>query len=213
MPNDGPIWFRRCPVCRRVETVETGEVVAEGVAVLHQHRPCTQQYVPDAPLRWIRYSPWNPSTSVTGREASMIPLRIVFAITAILLTRDAFAQRGMWIGTAPFCSGSPADCTDLGMTYVKSDSTGDGGKCWTGTKVYCSGYPAPEIAFSGYDDCDGFQCHRTMCGLNRSPGPRVIASKSWYFCPICGSANYRTIMRLNKVPNAQMGRACPWPYP
>lgn len=159
------------------------------------------------------YSPWNPSTSVTGREASMIPLRIVFAVTAILLTRDAFAQRGMWIGTAPFCSGSPADCTDLGMTYVKSDSTGDGGKCWTGTKVYCSGYPAPEIALSGYDDCDGFQCHRTMCGLNPSPGPRVIASESWYFCPICASANYRTIMRLNKVPNAQIGRACPWPYP
>ena len=77
----------------------------------------------------------------------MILFRIVFAVTAILLTRDAFAEPGMWIGTAPFCSGSPADCTDLGMTYVKSDSKGDGDKCWTGTKVYCSGYPAPEIAF------------------------------------------------------------------
>jgi hypothetical protein len=65
----------------------------------------------------------------------MILFRIVFAVTAILLTRDAFAEPGMWIGTAPFCSGSPADCTDLGMTYVKSDSKGDGGKCWTGTKV------------------------------------------------------------------------------
>ena len=103
----------------------------------------------------------------------MIPLRIVFAITAILLTRGYdLRSEGCGSGTAPFCSGSPAECTDLGMTYVKSDSTGDGGKCWTGTKVYCSGYPAPEIAFSGYDDCDGFQCHRTMCGLNRSPGAR-----------------------------------------
>jgi len=157
--------------------------------------------------------PGAPSTSVTDSEASMILFRIVFAVTAILLTRDAFAEPGMWIGAAPFCSGSPADCTDLGMTYVKSDSKGDGGKCWTGTKVYCSGYPAPEIAFSGYDDCDGFQCHRTMCGRNPSPGPRVIASESWYFCPICFSANYRTIMRLNKVPNAQMARGCPWPYP
>lgn len=154
-----------------------------------------------------------PSTSVTDREASMILFRIVFAVTAILLTRDAFAEPGMWIGTAPFCFGSPAACTDLGMTYVKSDSIGDGGKCWTGTKVYCSGYPAPEIAFSGYDACDGFQCHRTMCGRNPSPGPRVILSESWYFCPICFSANYRTIMRLNKVPNAQMARGCPWPYP
>src|SRR6201987_6338821 len=80
------------------------------------------------------------------RKASMILFRIVFAVTAILLSWDAFAEPGMWIGTAPFCSGSPADCTDLGMTYVKSDSNGDGGKCWTGTKVYCSGYPAPEIA-------------------------------------------------------------------
>src|ERR1700736_521957 len=73
--------------------------------------------------------PGAPSTSVTDREASMILFRIVFAVTAILLTRNAFAEPGMWIGTAPFCSGSPAACTDLGMTYVKSDSTGDGGKC------------------------------------------------------------------------------------
>ena len=156
--------------------------------------------------------PGAPSTSVTDREASMILFRIVFAVTAILLTRDAFAEPGIWIGTAPFCSGSPADCTDLGMKYVKSDSKGDGGKCWTGTKVYCSGYPAPEIAFMGYDACDGFRCHRTMCGSNPSPGLRVIASESWYFCPVCGSSNFRTIMRLSKVPNAQIARACPWRY-
>ena len=110
--------------------------------------------------------PWGPPHLFTDREASMILFRIVFAVTAILLGRDAFAEPGMWIGTAPFCSGSPADCTDLGMTYVKSDSRGDGDKCWTGIKVFCSGYPAPEIGFMGYDDCDGFQCHRTMCGSN-----------------------------------------------
>ena len=156
--------------------------------------------------------PGAPSTSVTDRKASMILFRIVFAVTAVLLSRDAFAEPGMWIGTAPFCSGSPADCTDLGMTYVKSDSIGDGGKCWTGTKVYCSGYPAPEIAFMGYDACDGFQCHRTMCGSNPSPGPRVIASESWYFCPVCGSTNFKRIMRFNQVPNAQIARACPWRY-
>ena len=50
----------------------------------------------------------------------MILFRIIFAVTAILLSRDAFAEPGMWIGTAPFCFASPADCTDLGMTYVKS---------------------------------------------------------------------------------------------
>jgi hypothetical protein len=87
-------------------------------------------------LRWVGYPPWSPSTSVTDREASMILFRIVFAVTAILLSRDAFAEPGMWIGTAPFCYGSPADCTDLGMTYVKSDSKGDGGRCWTGTKLH-----------------------------------------------------------------------------
>ena len=165
-------------------------------------------------LRWVRVSNLEPPPHlVTDREASMILFRIVFAVTVILLTRDALAEPGIWIGTAPFCSGSPADCTDLGMKYVKSDSKGDGGgKCWTGTKVYCSGYPAPEIAFSGYDACDGFQCHRTMCGSNPSPGLRVIASESWYFCPACGSSNFRTIMRLNKVPNAQIARACPWRY-
>jgi hypothetical protein len=154
----------------------------------------------------------EPPPHLTDREASMILFRIVFAVTAILITRGALAERGMWIGTAPFCSGSPADCADLGMIYVKSDSEGDGGKCWTGTKVYCSGYPAPEIGFMGYDACDGFQCHRTMCGSNPAPGPRVIASESWYFCLLCGSANVRRMMRLNKVPNAQIVRACPWQY-
>ena len=143
----------------------------------------------------------------------MILFSIVFAVSAILLSRNAFAEPGMWIGTAPFCFGSPAACTDLGMTYVKSDSKGAGGECWTGTKVYCSGYPAPEIAFMGYDACDGLQCHRTMCGTNASLGPRVIiASESWYFCPVCLSANVKRMMRLNRVPNAQTTRACPWRY-
>jgi len=142
----------------------------------------------------------------------MILFRIVFTVTAILLSRDAFAEPGMWIGTAPFCFGSPADCTDLGMTYVKSDSKGAGGECWTGTKVYCSGHPAPEIAFMGYDACDGLQCHRTMCGSNPGPGPRVIASESRYFCPVCPSANVKRMVRLNKVPSAQIARACPWRY-
>jgi hypothetical protein len=162
------------PACR---DRETGEVVAEGVAVLHQHRRCTQQYVPDAPTVDQGIHPVTP---------------------------PHLSQIG--------CSGSPADCTDLGMTYVKSDSRGDGRKCWTGTKVYCSGYPAPDIAFMGYDACDGFQCHRTMCGSNPSPGPRVIASESWYFCPLCGSTNLRRIMGFNKIPNAQIARACPWRY-
>ena len=160
-------------------------------------------------LRWVRVSPLH---ICHGYGGSMILFRIVFTVTAILLSRDAFAEPGMWIGTAPFCFGSPADCTDLGMTYVKSDSKGAGGECWTGTKVYCSGYPAPEIAFMGYDACDGLQCHRTMCGSNPGPGPRVIASESWYFCPVCPSANVKRMMRLNKVPNAQIARACPWRY-
>src|ERR1700730_16744308 len=74
--------------------------------------------------------PGAPPTSVTDREASMILFRIVFAVTAILRNRDPSAEPGMWIGTAPFCAGAPADCADLGMTCVKSDSKGDGGECW-----------------------------------------------------------------------------------
>jgi hypothetical protein len=35
----------------------------------------------------------------------MILFRIVFAVTAILLSRDAFAEPGMWIGTAHFALG------------------------------------------------------------------------------------------------------------
>ena len=58
-----------------------------------------------------------PACAVTDREASMILFRIVFAVTAILLTRDAFAEPGMWIGTAPFCSGSPVSVANQIRTY------------------------------------------------------------------------------------------------
>lgn len=42
-----------------------------------------------------------------------------------------------WFGTAPLCGGSPKDCTNRGMTYVRSDRRGDGKACQTGMKVLC----------------------------------------------------------------------------
>lgn len=45
-----------------------------------------------------------------------------------------------WLGTAPFCSAQPGDCSALGdgWTYTRSHPSGDGAACTTGTKVQCS---------------------------------------------------------------------------
>lgn len=45
--------------------------------------------------------------------------------------------RSQWVGTAPWCAASRSDCADLGMSYVRSSSSGGGSSCWSGTKVLC----------------------------------------------------------------------------
>jgi endonuclease/exonuclease/phosphatase family metal-dependent hydrolase len=42
-----------------------------------------------------------------------------------------------WLGTSPFCSASQQDCDVLGLTYVRSDTSGDGLACLSGEKVLC----------------------------------------------------------------------------
>jgi len=48
-----------------------------------------------------------------------------------------------WLGTSPFCSASQQDCDVLGLTYVRSDTSGDGFSCLSGEKILCE---APVIA-------------------------------------------------------------------
>jgi glycerophosphoryl diester phosphodiesterase len=45
--------------------------------------------------------------------------------------------KSVWVGTAPFCEGSPADCDERNMIHVASDGSGDGASCVFGEKVLC----------------------------------------------------------------------------
>lgn len=43
-----------------------------------------------------------------------------------------------WVGTAPFCKATPADCAARDMRYHSScSSCGPGSSCWSGQKVRC----------------------------------------------------------------------------
>jgi endonuclease/exonuclease/phosphatase family metal-dependent hydrolase len=68
---------------------------------------------------------------------------LVLPLITALGCLAAGPQPQVWIGTAPFCSAKPQDCDVLGLTYVRSDKTGDGLPCFSGTKVLCA---APQIA-------------------------------------------------------------------
>jgi len=65
----------------------------------------------------------------------------------VLCHRSANSQaaRCSWIGTAPFCTGSPYDCPKKDLIYRKSNRAGDGKKCQTGKKVYCCKRPKYNI--------------------------------------------------------------------
>jgi endonuclease/exonuclease/phosphatase family metal-dependent hydrolase len=48
----------------------------------------------------------------------------------------------VWLGTAPFCTASSRDCDIMDLSYVRSDTSGDGLACVRGEKVLCE---APTI--------------------------------------------------------------------
>lgn len=46
-----------------------------------------------------------------------------------------------WLGTAPFCNATAADCSNVlgpGWSFVQESITGGGAACATGRKVMCS---------------------------------------------------------------------------
>lgn len=53
--------------------------------------------------------------------------------------------RQVWIGNAPFCSGSKEDCKSLDYETYGFDEYGDGGRCRTGKKVLCVTHPGKSL--------------------------------------------------------------------
>jgi hypothetical protein len=49
----------------------------------------------------------------------------------------------VWLGTAPFCAASSRDCDIMGLSYVRSDTSGDGVACFSGEKVLCGAPTMP----------------------------------------------------------------------
>jgi endonuclease/exonuclease/phosphatase family metal-dependent hydrolase len=68
-------------------------------------------------------------------------LALLLIMTSGCLASDS--QSITWLGAAPFCSANQQDCAVLGLTYVRSDTSGNGFPCLSGKKVLCE---APVIA-------------------------------------------------------------------
>ncbi|NOJ39985.1 hypothetical protein [Bradyrhizobium australiense] len=75
--------------------------------------------------------------SIKMRRIHLVLLLTCFCYPAMTAAPSAFAGE-FWIGTAPFCSASPQDCTQRGFDFVRSDKKGDGKRCVTGKKVLCA---------------------------------------------------------------------------
>lgn len=71
----------------------------------------------------------------------VLPLVGLLLIASGMCT-SADPPLNVWIGTAPFCCASQEDCDIFGLTYVRSDTSGDGLPCLRGDKVLCA---APKI--------------------------------------------------------------------
>ena len=76
------------------------------------------------------------------------PPALVHPLLALLFTMSsgclaADSPHHTWLGAAPFCSASQQDCAVFGLTYIRSDPSGNGLPCLSGEKVLCE---APVIA-------------------------------------------------------------------
>jgi len=85
-------------------------------------------------------------------------VRLAFlGLCLVVLINHAECLKTIWIGTSPFCDGTPRDCTSRGMDFIRYDKTGDGKKCWTGQKVLCQEKPdaRPQVWFGTSPFCEG----------------------------------------------------------
>lgn len=83
--------------------------------------------------------------SEASRKVRARRRRGVLLVWLLILSQACTAsppRSGVWLGTAPLCEAREEDCAVFGLTYVRSDASGDGLPCLRGTKVLCE---VPEI--------------------------------------------------------------------
>jgi endonuclease/exonuclease/phosphatase family metal-dependent hydrolase len=78
-----------------------------------------------------------------GKPSTFVQVTLALLLTMASGCLGSDAQPTAWLGTSPFCAASQQDCDVLGLTYVRSDTSGDGFSCLSGEKVLCK---APMIA-------------------------------------------------------------------
>jgi len=72
---------------------------------------------------------------VAGRPLVLAMLGFFLSSTCGCLA--SAPQATVWLGTSPFCAASSRDCDLMGLSYVRSDTSGDGLPCLRGEKVLC----------------------------------------------------------------------------
>jgi len=84
----------------------------------------------------------NAGPSKGLAEMKRIMLTLILAACVLSPKIQATAEE-RWVGDAPVCGASEADCAKYGMNYVRSSKTGNGEKCFIGIKVLCRSDPKP----------------------------------------------------------------------
>jgi endonuclease/exonuclease/phosphatase family metal-dependent hydrolase len=72
---------------------------------------------------------------------SMLGLLLISSAGCLASSRPAT----VWLGIAPFCAASSRDCDIMSLSYVRSDTSGNGLPCVSGEKVLCA---APMIVLN-----------------------------------------------------------------
>jgi hypothetical protein len=73
-----------------------------------------------------------------GKPSAYVQALLVVLLTAASGCAVSDSQPTVWLGTSPFCKATQQDCTLLGLTYIRSDTSGDGFSCLSGAKVLCA---------------------------------------------------------------------------
>ena len=109
----------------------------------------------------------------------------------------------VWIGTAPACNASAADCALSGLSFVRADGSGDGASCLTGTKVLCRG---PRSSYRPQPQ--GLQLPAMSCPdmeMKCPTGESFSRGTSWDGGRMCRPSNAMSTVLYNKCPRPYAG--------
>ncbi|MBX2811016.1 MAG: hypothetical protein KTR25_04380 [Myxococcales bacterium] len=136
-------------------------------------------------------------TAVVALQRSFNLRSISFGLIAwglcVIASIGTAQAEEVWFGTAPFCKGSPGDCTSRGMDYVRSDKRGDGRKCWRGRKVLCRRTTPPV-------NCSVIQT------LGRAKSARIRDGLNSRFRGFEYRINRRKTLRINSINSVAFNR-------